>query len=130
MAKRFGISRDEKLKSRRAIDALFAAKKRFSVYPLQVWYASRAGDAGVRIGVTCSKRHFRRAVDRNRVKRLLREAYRLQKHVLTDVLPEGREVHLFFVFLDKSLPTFILISEAMGACLQTLQKRIAHEPVA
>jgi ribonuclease P protein component len=130
MAKRFGITRDEKLKSRRAIDALFAGKKRFSVYPLQVWYASGQGEGVIRFGVTCSTRHFKKAVDRNRVKRLLREAYRLQKEGLREIVPAGRELHLFFVYLDKTMPSFALASQAMATCLSTLQKRLAHEHVA
>ena len=131
MPKPFGLSRSEKLKSRKEIDALFAGKRRFSVYPLQVWYSVKEGSevSGVQIGVTCSKRHFKKAVDRNRVKRLIREAYRLQKRPLLESLTETQQVQLFFVFLDKTLPSYDAVFAAMTTCLDTLKKKIAHEPV-
>ncbi|MCW3073385.1 MAG: rnpA [Flaviaesturariibacter sp.] len=131
MPKPFGLSRSEKLKSRKQIDALFAGKQRFSVYPLQVWWRFLPADdeGSVQIGVTCSKRHFKKAVDRNRVKRLIREAYRLQKVVLSEALPAGKQAQLFFVYLDKALPAYDTVFAAMTTCLQTLKKKCAHEPV-
>ena len=130
MTKPFGLPKAEKLKSRKEIDALFAGKRRFSVYPLQVWYTVKIDEEapGVQVGVTCSKRHFKRAVDRNRVKRLIREAYRLQKAILMETLKEDQQVQLFFVFLDKTLPDYTDVFDAMTTCLQTLKKKIAHEP--
>jgi ribonuclease P protein component len=131
MPKPAGLSKTEKLKNRKSIDALFAGKRRFSAYPLQVWYEFRASGekGGVQIGVTCSKRHFKRAVDRNRVKRLIREAYRLQKAVLSESLKEGQQAQLFFVYLDKALPNYTTLFAAMTTCLDTLKKKAAHEPV-
>ena len=79
-AKRFGFGRKEKLKSRKQIDELFLQGKSFSVYPLRVTYRFISSDTpGVQVGVTAGKKYFKRAVDRNRMKRLMREAYRLQK---------------------------------------------------
>lgn len=130
MTKPFGLPKAEKLKSRKEIDALFAGKRRFPVYPLQVWYSVKTGsEPGIQIGVTCSKRNFNRAVDRNRVKRLIREAYRLQKAILSESLAEGQRVQLFFVYLDKNLPDYAVIFAAMITCLETLKKKLAHEPV-
>ena len=129
--KRFGLSTSEKLKSRKAIDALFRGGQRFSVFPVLVWHrwTATAEEPGLQAGFTCSKKHFKRAHDRNRVKRLLREAYRLQKPELLEwVRARGLHGELFFVYIDKTLPTFESIHTAVGKSLRQLQKK-SHEAV-
>lgn len=124
-----GLPRSEKLKSRKAIDALFRGGKRFSVFPVLLWHQAEAGAAvpGLQAGFTCSKKHFKRAHDRNRVKRLLREAYRLQKPELQEwARTSGIRLELFFVFLDKTLPTFEGLYAAVGKSLRQVQKK-SHE---
>ena len=61
--------------------AVFAEKRSFYGQTLTIWVA-RMPDAGRRAGVVVSKRNFRHAVDRNRAKRLMREAFRLSRHRL------------------------------------------------
>ncbi|MDD4623611.1 MAG: ribonuclease P protein component [Kiritimatiellae bacterium] len=60
---------------------VFAAGKKVYVRTVMIWFA-RGEDAGRKAGVVVSKRVFRRAVDRNRAKRLMREAFRLKRHML------------------------------------------------
>lgn len=127
MAKRFGFGRKERLKSRKAIEALFLQGKNLSQFPLRAMYkfevASNEQQAIVRVGVTASKRHFKKSVDRNRIKRLLREAYRLQKHSLLELVKQKQiRVHVFFMYMDKTLPLFETIQENMAKCLNQLQK--------
>lgn len=131
MTKRFGLSKAERLKSRKEIDALFEKRQRFSVYPLQVWYGIETitGEKEVRMGVSCSKRLFKRAVDRNRVKRIIREAYRLQKNILIDALANDQRLQVFFVYLDQELPVYTTMMDIMNKCLQTLKKKAAHEAI-
>ncbi|RYY90439.1 MAG: ribonuclease P protein component [Chitinophagaceae bacterium] len=127
--KRYGLPATEKLKSRKAIDALFQGGQRFSVFPLLVWHrwAAQSAEPGLLAGFSCSKKHFKRAVDRNRIKRLMREAYRLQKPALLDALKDGAmRGELFFIFIDKTLPDFESIHAAMGKSLRQLQKK-SHE---
>jgi ribonuclease P protein component len=86
----------------------------------------RNGDrqwVGVKAGFSASKKQFKKSVDRNRIKRLMREAYRLHKHKLM-VLSEEQAISLevFFVFTDRSLPTFDLVEEKMKYCLRRLGK--------
>ena len=126
MTKPFGFPNKEKLKSRKAIESLFASGHRFSVFPVMVWYKMAKHETGgsLHVGVSCSKKHFKKAVDRNRVKRLLREAYRLQKAELVEAVDNNSvKLEVFFVFIDKTLPTFPTIQASMKKCLASLQKK-------
>lgn len=80
----FTYPKSEKLKSKNTIDLLFSEGKSVSKYPLRLVYL--AGDFGenlpIKMGVSVSKKHFKKAVDRNYFKRLLRETYRLNKNIL------------------------------------------------
>src|SRR6476661_11151745 len=101
MAKPFSLGKKEKLKSRKQIETLFASGKSFAVFPIRVTYSffPANGEPGAQIGVTVSKRHFKKAVDRNRIKRLLRESYRLQKSELKEKVHEKRvQAYVFFMY--------------------------------
>src|SRR3954467_5447428 len=106
MVKRFGFGKKEKLKSRKKIDELFAKGRSFTVFPLRVSYQFHSGgeDAVLQAGVTVSKKHFKKAVDRNRIKRLLRESYRLQKSELKEKIQEKKlQAYIFFMYTDKTI---------------------------
>lgn len=123
-AKRFGFGKKEKLKSRKRIEELFLNGKNFSVFPLRVTYQfSPSEETAVQVGVTAGKRYFKKAVDRNRIKRLIREAYRLQKHELAEVLKQKQQrCSLFFMYVDKTIPSFPVVKDAMNKCLKRLEK--------
>lgn len=127
MAKLFGLNRAEKLKSRKEIERLFAEGKSFSAFPLRVSYLSAPkaeGEAAVRLGVTVSRRNFKHAVDRNRIKRLLREVYRLQKHPLIQRLEEANKtLQVFIIYTGREMPDFYLLKEKV----QKLLARLAEE---
>ena len=77
----------------------------------------------LRSGFAVSNRNFKKATDRNRVKRLMREAYRLQKNILQSRLKEGNtSLSIFFVYTAKELPDFTDIKEKMSLILQRLIK--------
>ena len=77
----------------------------------------------VQVLISVSKRHFRHAVDRNRVKRQLREAYRLNKHLLQDKLEEGRRVVVAFIWLSDEH----FKSSVLHAKMRKLLLRIGEE---
>ena len=132
MARPFGLGKKERLKSRKQIDTLFAEGKSFTVFPIRVTYRFMITEDEplAQIGVTVSKRYFKKAVDRNRVKRLLRESYRLQKTDLALQLHQSNQkAYLFFIYTDKNIASFEVFKTAMSACLRKLQHKLdkVHE---
>ena len=130
--KAFGFGKAEKLKSRKEIESLFAEGKSLAVFPLRVKYRFRThsgAGAPVQVAVSVSKKGFRRATDRNRIKRLLREAYRLQKEALVQQVTEkGLRAVLFFIYTDKEKAPFDVIFKAMTHCLNQLsQKALTYD---
>ncbi len=77
-------------------------------------------------GFAVSTRNFKHAVDRNRVKRIGREAYRLNKGQLMDKVSEKKmQLQVFFVYTDKTLPKFGEAEEKMKSCLNKLMAIIS-----
>ena len=101
----------ERMASRRLTDRLFGGgqSRSLAVFPVRAVYLMEErheGDAPVQVLVSVSKKHFHHAVDRNRVKRQLREAYRKNKHILHDAVPDGQQMLLAFIWLaDSRMPT-------------------------
>lgn len=99
----FTYSKNEKLKSKITIGLLFSEGKSVSKYPLRLVYCADAStDAQkIKMGVSVSKKHFKKAVDRNYFKRVLRETYRLNKHLLIDSLNKPYAFMLFYQSKDR-----------------------------
>lgn len=101
----FTYNKTEKLKSRKQLDIVFKKGKSFLVFPLKVFvlFEDVLLENKIQCGVGVSKKHFSKAVDRNRVKRMLRENYRLNKTVLHESIKE-RQLSFFVLYIDKSIP--------------------------
>lgn len=100
----FTYPKNERLKSKTTIGLLFSEGKSVSKYPLRLVY--RIGEANqeekkIKIGVSVSKKYFKKAVDRNYFKRVLRETYRLNKHLLWDNLEEPHSFMFFYQSKDR-----------------------------
>lgn len=79
----------------------------------------------LKAGFGASSRHFKRAVDRNRIKRLAREAYRLQKQGLQDFLEKkGLSLAIFIIYTGKEVPDYQNVREKIGVALQKLVKEL------
>jgi ribonuclease P protein component len=129
MAKPFGFGKKEKLKSRKQIDDLFATGKSFAIFPIRVTYKLLPADEQLplQVAVTASKKYFKKAVERNRIKRLLREAYRLQKaETIAIFRQKGQQAHVFFMYTDKTIAPFEEVKVTMGKCLKRLQQKVAE----
>lgn len=126
---RYFLKATDRLKSRKAIEELFAKGKSFSEFPLRVFWISGEDEAGLKAGFTASSRNFKKAVDRNRIKRLMRESYRLQKDLLENENNPGmKSLHVFFIYTGKDLPEYRLVFEKTGAALKRLVKLIHENP--
>ena len=107
-------SKTEKLKSKKLIDLLFNEGQSVSVYPLRLVYLNMVleSDLKVKTGVSVSKRHFKNAVSRNRIKRLLREAYRLNK---ADYFNNITTQYAFMIlYIGNSKPSYVEVEQAMN----------------
>lgn len=121
----YKFSREEKLKSRKLIEKMFTEGKTVSKYPLKLIYVQTElkEDIMIQAGVSVSKRNFKRAVDRNKIKRLLREAYRLNKNLIFNTIQFPYA--LMFLYIGKEFPkNYDEISKSM---IKLLQKFISEE---
>ena len=125
----YTLNKEERICSKKLIDKLFGGGKSSSVasFPLRAvdMTAERAdGEPQAQILVSVPKRHFKRAVKRNRVKRQVREAYRLNKQILIDSLKDRQDtkVAVAFIWLDNSLHT----TEKVGRSVVSLLRRISE----
>ena len=121
---RYTFKKDEKLKSRKIIEQLFKEGSSFSNFPFRIlWKFNDAGKAPVQTGFAVSSKHFKKAVDRNRIKRLMRESYRLQKNELQHQLRQRqKQMAVFIIYVGNELPDYALIFDKMDHVLMRLIK--------
>lgn len=117
----------EKLKNKKLIEKLFVEGKSVSSFPIKLIYLKTElpTDACIQAGVTVPKKNFKSAVQRNRIKRLLREAYRLNKSLVFNN-SEGTFAFLF-LYLGKDMPNYETIDEHLMLALHKFKKKIHHE---
>ena len=133
MAKQFTLGKDERLKSRKLIEQLFSEGKSFYVQPFKIQYlvtdkmfnAQSRWPPGsmphVQFAVGVPTKNFKKAVDRNKIKRLTREAYRLQKKELQETVKQKeRWLIIFFIYLDSTISDFNTIKIKVNVALKKL----------
>lgn len=96
----------EKLKSKKNIEQLFLEGSSVTAFPLRLMYlqTSFKDGANIKIGVSVSKRNFKKAVDRNRIKRLMREAYRLNKNSYFNNITT--QYALMILYIGSEIPEY------------------------
>lgn len=99
----FTYPKNERLKSKTTIGLLFSEGKSVSKYPLRLVYRQAEADSEekIKMGVSVSKKYFKKAVDRNYFKRVLRETYRLNKHLIWDNVEQPYSLMFFYQTKDK-----------------------------
>lgn len=107
--------KSEKLCGTQAIDHLYKNGKRLIVWPFRITYLV-VDQAPTQVLVWAPKSLFKHAVDRNRLRRQMREAYRLNKHLL----PSGSYYQIAFNYMDKELPAYRLIEKSMRKALHKI----------
>lgn len=121
---------EERLKLRKQIEMLFQRGEAFSFYPLRVVFRFVEANPQeqiwpVKVGFSVPKKRFRHAHDRNRIRRLLKEAWRQQKHPLYESMPAGWQLHCFLIYNGREILTFEQATEAVRIVQQKLIQKIS-----
>jgi ribonuclease P protein component len=117
------FARPYRLKSRDVLNNVFENGRKVKSWPVILHFIDTALPEAVpcQAAVSVSKKRFKRAVDRNRIKRLLREAWRLEKIPVEKALhAHGKQRAIVFIFTGKEMPTY----EAILLCVQTVLKKM------
>ena len=122
----FLYPKKEKLKSQKLIEQLFSEGKSVSAFPLRMVYLKTEfeDDVQFKTGVSTSKRNFQNAVDRNRIKRLLREAYRLNKAVYFNNI--SGSYALMILYIGKDGTDFDSVESKMKQLLDAFSKKVSQ----
>lgn len=125
-ALRFQFSANERLKREQDIQTLFHQGKAFSSFPIKcIWLLKPCvADVtpAVKVGFSVPKKKIPRAVNRNFIKRRMRESWRLNKNEFLLTLPKDVQLHLFFVYSTHTLPDYSTINEALVGILNHFQQ--------
>lgn len=120
---KFTFGKEEKLKSRKQIERLFLEGNTIKEFPFRIKYiAIENNDFPIKVAFSVPKRKFKLAVDRNRIKRLLRETYRLNKHILLNNLTTNYVI--MFVYIDQKEWKYKELEQKMISGLQKLKSEL------
>lgn len=118
----FTLGKQERLKSKKQIESLFQSGKAVFIFPYRIFFLIEKSTTQpeLKMAVSVSKKLFKRAVDRNFIKRLTKEAYRLQKSELKNQSEiQHYKIHILFLYTQKLKPTWVTVNDGMA-------KAIAH----
>jgi len=126
-APQFTLGRNERIKSRKKLEELFQRGQQLQVGSYRIYWLS-SPETGLQVGVSAGKRHFKRAVDRNRIKRLIREAWRLQKnHLRTWLQNNEKGLVVFIIYTGKEIPLYEKVYPKIGKVIEKLQAKLLEK---
>ncbi len=123
------FKKQERLCNKKQISHLFASKDMFLEYPISLRWnvVENESHFPVKVLIVVSKKNFKRAVDRNRIKRLLREIYRTNKQELFSTLKEKDVcIHLCINYIGKEIPEFHSLELSLKKALQKVTTSLAN----
>ncbi len=124
---RYTLGKEERLKSKKLIEKLYASGNSVKTFPLRMIYLQieHTSDFPCQVGVSVPKRNFKLAVDRNRIKRLMRETYRLQKQLVYENLDKP---YIFMIsYLGKEEWTYEELYIKMEKLLKLFKNEINNK---
>ena len=126
---RFTLTKAERICNKKQFEVLLNSKHTYVSYPIRVIFNYTEATEDIKynasIAVSVGKKRFKRAVKRNRVKRLIRESYRLHKPEFYDKIKDYH-VDLLFVFVGKDLPDYAEIDHSMNILLCKICDKIVR----
>jgi len=136
LPKKFTYQKKDKLKSRKQTQFLFSNGKAITMHPIRLIYTIENTEAGMfpngllQAGVGAPSRHFRKAVQRNKVKRLLREGYRLEKPDFMNAISlTNTRLNLFFLYVDVNVQSQQQIQATIKLLLHKLADKLKSNVV-
>lgn len=127
-AEKMRFRKNERLFLKNDIDRLFEKGSSFIAFPLRIVYLSdftaQSEKSGISILISVPKKRIKHATQRNRIKRLIREAFRLRKKILTErFVQNGKFLHIAFMYISNDVRTYPEIEKAISKTLDTIQKK-------
>lgn len=122
------LTKAERLYHRKLFEELLSSKNSFVKYPLRVVYkeSSTPGEFPIRIAISVGKKRFKRAYKRNRIKRLIRESYRLYKPVIFPKIGD-KHIDILFIYIDNKLPDFNIVNKSVKHLMDKIVEKINDE---
>lgn len=119
----FSLPRKDIIRSGKDINALLEKGETLFKHPVKATFRTATGAGTARMMVSVPKRNFKRAVKRNLLKRRIREAFRLNRHLLG----EGAEIDIMFVYLGKEIADYATIESSVKFLLGQLKDRLSAQ---
>ena len=118
----YSFTKSERLCNKTLFQELVSSTNSFVKYPYRIVLkeSSQPGEYPARMAISVSKKKFKRAVKRNHIKRLTREAYRLNKPEFYASLRPGKTIDILFIYLDDQLPVYEKTEKAVKNALQKI----------
>lgn len=123
---KFTFTKAERITGKKRVDAIFASGKSFISYPLRVVYLQHEQSPihSCSILITVPKKRIKKAVHRNRIKRLIRESYRLNKELVNDIEFGEQSLDIAFVYVKDTVSDYKEIQKGVKKALRQIAIRI------